>query len=116
MNLESKPVPFPLPMPKTNDGHLSVDSLSNQHWSLVEEYPPVFRLPHGAELSEAENVEIRFRAEDDSAVLFDTAAPYAPPPTSSMNKRHRMLLQLLNGELELRLSMGANGTKHVSGV
>ncbi|KAI1728069.1 laminin G domain-containing protein [Ditylenchus destructor] len=101
---KSKPVPFPLPMPST----LQFGSFTDDgRLSPIEEYPPVFRLPHGAEFSEAENFEVKFRTEDDSAVLFDTKAPYAP----SSNKRDRMLLQLLNGELELLLTI-ENGTKH----
>lgn len=99
-------MPFPLPMPST----LQFGSFTDDgRLSPIEEYPPVFRLPHGAEFSEAENFEVKFRTEDDSAVLFDTKAPYAP----SSNKRDRMLLQLLNGELELLLTI-ENGTKHVS--
>lgn len=57
----------------------------------------IFYLPNGAELSEAENFEFKFFTNDDSAVLFDTAAPYSP------EKNSRILLMLLNGELELLL-------------
>lgn len=63
----------------------------------------VFRLPSAAH-SEAEAIEIKFRCEDESAVLLDTRAGDVPD---------RLLLLLNAGQLTLRLFF-ANGAKHVS--
>lgn len=72
------------------------------------ELPPLFQFPMGAQRSEAEDFLIKFRTEDDSAVLFDTRTPYTPE-----FKRDRLLLMLINGELELILVI-SNITKQVS--
>lgn len=78
--------------------------------SLLEnnnDFLQVFQLKNGAQNTEAENFRIKFRTKDDSAVLFDTLTPYTPA-----NKQDRILLMLVNGELELKIWIG-NNSKNV---
>uniref|UniRef100_A0A915D4Y4 Neurexin n=1 Tax=Ditylenchus dipsaci TaxID=166011 RepID=A0A915D4Y4_9BILA len=82
-------VSYPLAMPSSLQYTSFSPSSPNQpQLAVIEEFPPIFRLPNGAH-----------------GVLFDTKAPYAP------NKRDRILLLLVNGELELKLVIG-NASKH----
>jgi hypothetical protein len=54
----------------------------------------IIKLPFTSE-TEAEDIDIRFRTEDDDAILLDTHAKHFP--------KDRILLTLINGELELKL-------------
>uniref|UniRef100_A0A914CHA1 Neurexin-1 n=1 Tax=Acrobeloides nanus TaxID=290746 RepID=A0A914CHA1_9BILA len=54
----------------------------------------IIKLPFTSE-TEAEDIDIRFRTEDDDAILLDTHAKNFPTD--------RILLTLINGELELKL-------------